>query len=206
MEGKVEHVTWWRNPGWWGVILSALVGLSGLVWQMKPWELFQGDEPAKRLGKVELVEGHASAFAKNEWDADLRVVNRTSRDVVVERVTAIFGARRYGQSCRHKGKATRVLYPVAQLRARSARNVFQRIRPGEGAPFKGGPNIDRVFGGSPRCPLPVAQLRTPRDEVMFVVFTSDGVEWKTTETLFYEPRARVGGGGLPCGIPPLLFC
>lgn len=137
LEARAEHVKWWRTPGWWGVILSAVVGLSGLVWQTQPWELFQDDAPPKRVGTVKLIEGHASAFAKNEWDADLRVVNETSRDIVVERVFAIFGARRYGQSCRRGGKATRVLYPESQLRSGSARDLFQRVHPGEGAPFKG---------------------------------------------------------------------
>ena len=198
---------WWRNPGWWGVILSAFIGLSGLAWQTTPWELFQAAEPVvKRVGSVKLIDGHASAFAKNEWDADLRVINGTSRDIVVERVTAIFGARSYGQSCRHEGNATRVLYPVSQLRARSMRDVFQRIHPGEGAPFKGGPNIDRVFGGKRPCPLSVAKLRSPRDTVTFIAFTSDGTEAKIKQELFYESRARVGGGGLPCGLPPFIFC
>jgi hypothetical protein len=203
LEAKIEHGKWWRNPGWWGVILSAVVGLSTLAWQTQPWELFQDDEPAKRVGTVKLIDGHASAFAKNEWDADLRVVNRTSRDVVVERVTATFGARTYGQSCRYKGRSTRVLYPVSQLRAGSNRNLFQRIHPGEGAPFKGGPNVDRFFGRQRLCPLPVGRLRSPHDKVTFVVFTSDGAEWKATTRLFYEPRARVGGG--VC-FPPFLFC
>lgn len=188
------------------MILSAVVGLSGLVWQTQPWELFQDDAPPKRVGTVKLIEGHASAFAKNEWDADLRVVNETSRDIVVERVFAIFGARRYGQSCRRGGKATRVLYPESQLRSGSARDLFQRVHPGEGAPFKGSLNIDRVFGGKRPCPLPVAKLRSWRNKVTFIVFANDGSEWTTKEKLFYEPRARIrGGGGLPC-IPPLPFC
>lgn len=188
------------------MILSTFVGLSGLVSETKPWEWFQGeDPPVRRVGTVKLIDGHASAYAKNEWDADLRVLNGTSRDIVVERVTAVFGARRYGGSCRSGGRATRVLYPVSQLRARSARNLFQRIHAGEGAPFKGGPNVDRVFDRP--CPLSVAKLRSPRDTVTFTVFTDDGAEWRTKKWLFYQPRARVGGGvGLPCGIGILPFC
>src|SRR4051812_9045695 len=143
LEARVDDAKWWRNPGWWGVILSALVGISGLAWQMKPWRLFEHDQPIKRVGTVKLIDAHASAFAKNQWDADLRVVNRTSRDIVVERVIAVFGARRNGTSCRGNGNATRVLYPVSQLRAGSTRDIFQRIHPAEGAPFKGGPNLDR---------------------------------------------------------------
>jgi hypothetical protein len=171
--------------------------------------VFDNDEaPVKRVGTVKLIEGHASAFAKNEWDADLRVVNRTSRDIVVERVVAIFGARRYGQSCRDGGKATRVLYPESQLRAGSRRDLFERVHAGEGAPFKGGPNIDRLFGAKRPCPLPVAKFRRRKNRVTFIVFTDDGAEWRTKVKLFYEPRARVsgGGGGLPCGLPPFLFC
>jgi hypothetical protein len=197
LESKIEGAKWWRNPGWWGVILSAFVGLSGLVWQIKPWEAFGDDEP----GKVELIEGHAAAYAKNQWDADLRIVNETSRAIVVERVIAIFGARTDGQGC-----STRVLYPVSQLRARSGLNRFERLSPGEGAPFKGGPNVDGLFGAKRPCPLPVENLRSPRDWVTFKVFTDDGSELKATKRLFYEPRARVtGGGGLPC-LPPFPFC
>lgn len=202
LESKIEGGRWWRNPGWWGVILSTLVGLSSLIWQTQPWEAFEDDKP----GTVKLIEGHAAAYAKNQWDADLRVVNGTSRAIVVERVTATFGARRYGQGCRDNGVSTRVLYPVSQLRARSGLNRFERLRPGEGAPFKGGPNIDAVFGAEQPCPLPVAKLNSPRDRVTFTVFTDDGSELKTTQTLFYEPRARVRGvGGLPC-VPPFPFC
>lgn len=207
LEAKIEHVAWWRNPGWWGVILSAFVGLSGLAWQTKPWKLFQA-EPAKPASTVKLIDGHASAFAKNQWSAYLRVVNGTSGDIVVERVTATFGARSYGKSCRN-GQATRVLYPVSQLRTGSPRNIFQRIHPGEGAPFTGGPNIDRVFGGGRACPLSVARLRSPQDRVTFIVFTSDGAERKTKQRLFYEPRAQVRGSGLPCGVFlffPFGFC
>ncbi|HEX5375632.1 MAG TPA: hypothetical protein VFW48_05695 [Solirubrobacterales bacterium] len=195
LESKIDGRKWWRNPGWWGVILSTVVGLSGLVWQIKPWEAFEDDKP----GTVKLIEAHAAAFAKNQWDADLRVVNGTSRAIVVERVTATFGVRNQGQGCQHNGVSTRVLYPVSQLRARAGLNRFERIRPGEGAPFKGGPNIDGVFGAERLCPLPVAKLKSPHDKVTFTVFTDNGSELKTTKRLFFEPRARVrGGGGLPC--------
>jgi hypothetical protein len=201
LESKIEDRKWWRNPGWWGVILSAIVGVSGLIWQIKPWEAFEDEAP----GTVKLIEGHAAAYAKDQWDADLRIVNETSRAIVIERVTATFGVRRHGQGCR-QGVSTRVLYPVSQLRARSGLNQFEELRPGEGAPFKGGPNIDAVFGAERPCPLPVAKLKSPRDRVTFTVFTDDGGELKITKRLFYEPRARVRGvGGLPC-IPPLPFC
>lgn len=196
LEREIEGRKWFRNPGWWGVIISTFVLISGLVSQIEPWEWFEDDEP----GTVKLIEGHAAAFAKNQWDADLRVVNETSRPIVVERVTAIFGARSSGQGC-----SKRVLYPVSQLRVHSGLNPFERIRPGEGAPFTGGPNIDGVFGAKRPCPLPVAKLRSPHDKVTFTVFTGDGNELKATKTLFYEPRARVRGGGLYCfGLLP--FC
>ncbi len=182
---------------WWGVIVAALIGVSSLVWQIKPWEAFEDDEP----GTVKLIEGHAAAFAKYQWDANLRVVNETSRAVKVERVLATFGAARSnGQGC-----STRVLYPVSQIRVRSGLNRFERIGPGEGAPFEGGPNIDGVFGARRPCPLPVAKLRSPRDRVTFAVFTDDGSELKVTRRLFYQPRARVPEGGLPC-FPPFPFC
>lgn len=199
LEAKLEYTKWWRNPGWWGVILSAFVGLSGLVWQTKAWELFQDDDRAKQT--VRVIDAHASAFAKNERDADLRVLNRTSRDIVVERVTAVFGHRTYGQSCRHGGRATRVLYPVSQLRAGSTQNLFQRIRPGEGAPFKCGPNRPGVRRQRP-CPLPVTKLQSPQDTVTFIVFTNDGTELQTKRRLFYEPRAYVGAGVGVCFCHP----
>ena len=56
---------------WWGVIVAALIGVSSLVWQIKPWEAFEGDEP----GTVKLIEGHAAAYAPKQWEANLRVVN-----------------------------------------------------------------------------------------------------------------------------------
>lgn len=195
LEARVEHTMWWRNPGWWGVILSPV---SSLAWQIKPWEVFHDDPPAT----VKLIDGHASAFAKNEWNAELRVVNGTSRDVVVERVAATFGASTESRGCR-EGRAVRELYPVEQLRSESPTKSFQRIHPEEGAPFTGGPNIDRVFGARRPSPLAVGTLRS-EDTVTFTVFTSDGKEWKSRQRLFYEPRARVGGGGAPC-VPPLLF-
>jgi hypothetical protein len=203
LEATIEGRKWWRNPGWWGVILSAFVGISSLAWQVKPWEAFESDEP----GTVKLIEGHASAYARYQWDADLRVVNETSEDIVVERVTAIFGARRYGQDCRGSGTSTRLLYPVSQIRAHSGLNRFERIRPGEGAPFQGNPNIDGVFGAKSPCPLPVAKLHSPHDKVTFTVFITDGSELKLRRSLFFEPRARVPeGGGLPCGLGILPFC
>lgn len=181
---------------WWGVISAAILGLSSLVWQIKPWEAFEGAEP----GTVRLIEGHAAAYASNQWNAYLRVLNETSRDIVVERVTATFGARGYGPGC-----SKRVLYPVSQIRTRSGLNRFERIRPGEGAPFSGDPNTDRVFGAKRPCPLPVAKLHSPHDKAIFTVFTDDGSELNATKKLFYEPHARVGGG-LPCGFPIFPFC
>ena len=41
---------------------------------MKPWEWLEDEEP----GTVKLIKGHASAYAKYQWNADLRVVNETS--------------------------------------------------------------------------------------------------------------------------------
>jgi hypothetical protein len=181
---------------WWGVISAAILGLSSLAWQIKPWEAFESDEP----GTVKLTEGHAAAYARNQWSAYLRILNGTSRDIVVERVTATFGVRSYGSGC-----SKRVLYPVSQIRARSGLNRFERIRPGEGAPFSGDPNTDRVFGAERPCPLPIAKLHSPHDKVIFTVFTDDGSELKATKKLFYEPRARVRGG-LPCGLLILPFC
>ena len=73
LESKIEDRRWWRNPGWWGVILSTLVGLSGLVWQTKPWEAFEDSKP----GTVKLIEGHAAGLrqesvgcgpAGRQWD------------------------------------------------------------------------------------------------------------------------------------------
>lgn len=196
LESKIEGQKWWRDPVWWGVIVAALIGVSSLVWQIKPWEAFEDDEP----GTVKLIEGHAAAYAKNQWNASLRVLNKTSRAIVVERVTATFGVRSYGPGC-----SKRVLYPVSQIRARSGLNSFERIRPGGGAPFTGDPNTDRLFGAQRPCPLPVAKLHSPHDKVTFTVFTDDGSELKATKKLFYEPRARIGGS-LPCGLPIFPFC
>lgn len=196
LESKIEGGKWWRDPVWLGVISAAILGLSSLAWQIKPWEVLESDEP----GTVRLIEGHAAAYAKNQWNANLRVLNETSRDIVVERVIATFGARSYGLGC-----SKRVLYPVSQIRAHSGHNGFERIRPGEGAPFSGDPNTDRVFGAKRPCPLPVARFHSPHDKVIFTVFTDDGSELKATKKLFYEPRARVGGG-LPCGLPIFPFC
>lgn len=196
LESEIERGKWWRDPVWWGVISAAIIGLSSLVWQIKPWEAFEPDEP----GAVKLTEGHAAAYAPNQWNANLRVLNETSRDIVVERVTATFGVRNDGPGC-----SKRVLYPVSQIRARSGLNRFERIRPGEGAPFSGDPNTDRVFGAKRSCPLPVAKLHSPHDKVVFTVFTDDGSELKATKKLFYEPRARVPAG-LPCFLPILPFC
>ncbi len=55
------------------VISAAILGLSSLAWQIKPWEAFEGDEPAT----VRLTEGHAAAYARNQWNAYLRVLNWT---------------------------------------------------------------------------------------------------------------------------------
>jgi hypothetical protein len=44
-------------------------------------------------------------------------------------------------------------------------------------------------------PTRVAKLRSPRDTLTFIVFTSEGSEWTINGTLFYEPRARISGGG-----------
>lgn len=91
LESKTEGGKWWRDPVWWGVISAAILGLSSLAWQIKPWEAFEGDEP----GTVRLTEGHAAAYARDQWNASLRILNETSRDIVVERVIATFGARSY---------------------------------------------------------------------------------------------------------------
>jgi hypothetical protein len=152
LEAKIEHLAWWRNPGWWGVILSAFVGLSGLAWQTKPWKLFQ-DEPAKRARTVKLIDGHASAFAKNQWSADLRVVNGTSHDIVVERVSAIFGARSYGQSCRN-GQATRVLYPVSQLRTGSPATSSNEFILGRARPLREVPISTACSQADEHAPFP----------------------------------------------------
>jgi hypothetical protein len=181
---------------WLGVISAAVLGLSSLAWQIKPWEAFKGNKP----DSVRLTEGHAAAYARNQWNANLRILNETSRDIVVERVTATFGTRSYGPGC-----SKRVLYPVSQIRAHSGLNLFERIRPGEGAPFSGDPNTDLVFGAKRACPLPVAKLHSPHDKVIFTVFMDDGGELKATKKLFFEPRARVRGG-LPCGLPIFPFC
>lgn len=199
VEAKVTRAKGWKDPLWWGVIVTGLIGVTSLAWQTKPWELFQGEKPKT----VHLIDAHASAFAPNEWNADLRVVNGTSRDIVVERVTATFGRPRPGQSC-HTGTTTRVLYPVSQLRAHSNLNLFQRIHPGEGAPFTGSPNIDRVFEPNQECPLSVAKLSSRHDTATFVVFMNSGARLRATAPLFYEPRARVGGGGFPpCVVVPI---
>lgn len=116
----------------------------------------------------------------------------------------VAGSRVVGGNQRAGLLETRVVSST-QIRARSGLNRFERIRPGEGAPFSGDPNTDRVFGAKRPCPLPVAKLHSPHGKVTFTVFTDDGSELKATKKLFCEPRARVPGG-LPCGLPILPFC
>jgi hypothetical protein len=197
LEARIEHLRWWRNPGWWAVIVSTVVCVFTIVSQTKAWKVFEHHKPGPRP-TVKLIDDHADVYAKNQWSASVRVLNETPRDIVVERVVAVFGRSRDGASCGRTGNATQVLYPVAELRTGRPVNAFQQIRPGGGAPFAGGPNLNVVFAGKP-CPLALAKLHSPQDRVTYTVFTDSGSQWKLTSTLFYQPRARVegsGGGGL----------
>ena len=105
LEAKVGDLRWWKNPGWWAVIFTTLLGVTALVRETKPWELFQGDKP-KPPKTVHLTEAHAAAYAPDQWNANLRVVNGTSGDVQFKRVPATFGNPRPGERCK-----TRDCYP-----------------------------------------------------------------------------------------------
>jgi hypothetical protein len=197
-----KHAKWWRNPGWWAVIVAAVVAFN----QITPWEWFEHPKPKPPPppARVKLVEPHATAYAPYQWEADVRVINNTNRNIKVERVTAVFGKASYGRKCDKTGNATRILYPVPE--PGQARNLYQPLQRGEGAPFRGGPNLDRAFGGK-RCPLAVAKLSLPQHTATFTVLTDDGKTWSITTTLLYQPKFRVegaGGGGLPC-LPFLPF-
>jgi hypothetical protein len=138
--------------------VAAAVGINAI----KPWEWFEHPKPKPRPppSAVRLIEANVAAYAQYQWEADVRVVNETTRNIKVERVTVVFGKASYGERCDKNGNATRVLYPVLEP-GRQA-NVFQPLQRGEGARFKGGQNIDRLFGGK-RCPLAVAKLKSPQD-------------------------------------------
>jgi hypothetical protein len=190
----------WRDPAWWALILATAVAIYNVVWQTKAWKLVKPDKP-KPPPTVKLFEPHAAAYAPFQWEADVRVINKTNRNITVERVTAVFGKASYGRKCDRNGNATRILYPVPEPGL--PRNAYQPLQRGAGAPFKGGPNLDKAFGGKP-CPLAIAKLGTGLDRATFTVLTDDGKTWTTTIKLVYAPKLRVegvGGGGGLCILP-----
>src|SRR4051812_7094214 len=95
LEAKVEGARWWRNPAWWGVIVATVAIVVTVVNLTKPWEWFREGPPET----VKLEDVHAAAFTKDQWSADLRVVNGTSSPITVERVLADFGGPSAGHGC-----------------------------------------------------------------------------------------------------------
>jgi hypothetical protein len=194
--------------------------LFTIVWNTEAWKVIWPDHPPRKPPpRVRLTEPHAAAFAPFQWEADVRVINETHREIKVERVTAVFGKASDHETCDKKGKAARSLYP--EVEPGEPRNVYQPLQRGAGAKFRGGPSLDKAFGRAHAkgCPLAVKQLSptkerlpdTPQDRATFTVVTDDGRTWTSTTTLLYEPRLRVesgfsGGGGGICFLSILPFC
>jgi hypothetical protein len=194
---------WWRNPAWWAVLIAAAVAVN----QIKPWEWVESAKPKPKPPPqlVKLIEPHAAAYAPYQWEADVRVINDTDRDIKVERVRAVFGKASYGRRCDKTGDATRILFPVTA--PGQLRNVYVSLKRGEGALFKGGPNLSKAFGSTP-CRLAVGRLK-PVDHATFTALTDDGKQWNVTSKLVYAPRFRVAGasagGGDPLCVLPFLL-
>jgi hypothetical protein len=143
-----KHGAWFRNPAWWSLAVAVVLAINAI----KPWDWFQGPKPKPMLppGAIRLTEAHAAAYAPNQWEAQVRVINDTRRNVKVERVKVVFGNASYGARCNKVGNATRVLYPEAA--PNQPHNAYQPLQRGEGAVFRGTPNLDRRFGA--RSPPP----------------------------------------------------
>jgi hypothetical protein len=122
------------NPAWWAVLIPAAVGVN----QTKPWEWFEGAKPKPRPPpqQVGLIEPHAAANAPYQWEADVRVINETNRDIKVERSGQCSDSRAMGASATN-GDAMRILFPVTA--PGQLPNVYVSLKRGEGTLFKGWP-------------------------------------------------------------------